>query len=422
MKYMYRMFCLFIICVSTIPCASQKHNVLSDAELKNGWKLLFDGKTMAGWRDYNGSSLTEPWCVVDGCIQANVNKKNGRGFIVTEREYENFELSWDWKLSRGGNSGMLYHVIERPQYKFPYLTGPEYQLIDEENFQGKLGELQKLGVDYDMHAPDRSKMKVNPYGEWNNSRIVFDNGHVEHWLNGQKILEFEAWSLDWYERKSNSKWNKIVEYGMSKRGVICLQDHGSPASFRNIKIRELPRKVKKTISLFGDLGRQKEDTIKCCKWLVKDDLLYYNDKFQGDTSCLLTKDYYIDFELSLDVKYASSNLELFFHAYKNDDTVKGCSIRILNMDSLGLYYTDLLEEKCLCLIPLENIGLRVKKDNWNKLRIKVQNSCMEVWINEQKILNYANDLIRDSKGSIGLVHYGNLTSNILYRNILLDQL
>lgn len=180
----------------------------------------FRRKTLNGWKDYNGTTLTQPWHVVDGCIQAKGDGSDASGYIVTDKQYENFELSWDWKLSKGGNSGMLYHVVERPQFAVPYVTGPEYQLIDEPNFPEPLEEWQKLGVDYAMHLPDKSKMKVNPQGEWNNSKIVFDNGHVEHWLNGQKILEFEAWTDDWYEKKivengpmpPNMVWQRRVSF------------------------------------------------------------------------------------------------------------------------------------------------------------------------------------------------------------------
>ena len=113
------------------------------------------------------------------------------------------------------------------------------------NAPTKLEEWQRLGVDYAMHLPDKAAMQVNPQGEWNSSRIVFDNGHVEHWLNGKKILEFEAWTDDWFARKHSGKWETAPEYGLARKGVICLQDHGDPASFRNIKIKELPRKAGK---------------------------------------------------------------------------------------------------------------------------------------------------------------------------------
>ena len=106
-------------------CASQEQNTLTPEEIADGWVLLFDGKTLDGWKDYNGTTLTQPWHVVDGCIQAKGDGSDASGYIVTDKEYENFELSWDWKLSKGGNSGMLYHVVERPQYAVPYVTGPE---------------------------------------------------------------------------------------------------------------------------------------------------------------------------------------------------------------------------------------------------------------------------------------------------------
>ena len=227
-----------------VSCAP-KHNTLSEAEIADGWQLLFDGKTLDQWKDFNGDSLTQPWTVVDGCIQAKGGGSDLSGYIVTKKEYENFILDWEWKLSHGGNSGMLYHVVEDPYFKVPYVTGPEYQLIDEEGWEEenaptKLEEWQRLGVDYAMHLPDKAAMQVNPQGEWNSSRIVFDNGHVEHWLNGKKILEFEAWTDDWFARKHSGKWETAPEYGLARKGVICLQDHGDPASFRNIKIKELP--------------------------------------------------------------------------------------------------------------------------------------------------------------------------------------
>ena len=201
-----------ILSIALTSCNStQPENTLSEKEKSEGWQLLFDGKTMAGWKDYNGTTLTQPWHVVEGCIQAKGDGSDASGYIVTDKQYENFELSWDWKLSKGGNSGMLYHVVERPQYSVPYVTGPEYQLIDAPNFPDKLEDWQNMGADYAMHIPDTSLMKVNPQGEWNNSKIVFDNGHVEHWLNGIKILEFEAWTDDWYARKNSGKWLNAPE-------------------------------------------------------------------------------------------------------------------------------------------------------------------------------------------------------------------
>ena len=239
--------CGTALAAALITSCVPRQNTLTEEEIADGWELLFDGKSLDQWKDFNGDSLTQPWHVVDGCIQANGDGSDLSGYIVTRKQYENFILDWEWKLSRGGNSGMLYHVVEDPCFEVPYVTGPEYQLIDEEGWEEqnaptKLEEWQRLGVDYAMHLPDRAAMRLNPQGEWNSSRIVFDNGHVEHWLNGVKILEFEAWTDDWFARKASGKWETAPEYGLARRGVICLQDHGYPASFRNLKIKEPPRK------------------------------------------------------------------------------------------------------------------------------------------------------------------------------------
>ena len=268
--------CGFALLLATgVSCASPQ-NVLTEAEAADGWELLFDGKTLDQWKDYNGDSLTQPWHVVDGCIQANGDGSDLSGYIVTKKQYENFILDWDWKLSYGGNSGMLYHVLEDPYFKVPYVTGPEYQLIDNdgweaENAPTKLEEWQRLGVDYAMHLPDPDSMFVNPQGEWNNSRIVCDNGHVEHWLNGHKILEFDAYTDDWFARKNSGKWETAPEYGLAHRGVLCLQDHGYPASFRNLKIKELPRKAGREVELFNGKDLTGWEAYGTEKWYVDKD-------------------------------------------------------------------------------------------------------------------------------------------------------
>ena len=292
-------------------CA-QRHNTLSEQEIADGWELLFDGKTLDAWKDYNGDSLTMPWRAVDGCIQAHGDGSDLSGYIVTRKQYENFILDWDWKLSYGGNSGMLYHVVEDPYFKVPYVTGPEYQLIDEAGWEEtnaptKLEPWQRLGVDYAMHLPDAAKMRLNPQGEWNNSRIVYDNGHVEHWLNGEKILEFDAYTDEWFALKNSGKWADAPEYGLARRGVICLQDHGYPASFRNVKIKELPRKAGRTVELFNGRDLTGWEKYGTELWYVDDagNLVSESgpDKKYG---YLATREYYDDFDLTVEFKQVAN--------------------------------------------------------------------------------------------------------------------
>jgi len=170
------------------------------------------------------------------CLGASPDAHGGD--IVTNEAYENFELRWEWKITREGNSGVMYHVLEGAKYHAPYETGPEYQMIDDNNWPEKLEEWQKTGADYAMNLAN-DKKKVKAIGEWNTSKIIFNKGHVEHWLNGKKIVEFQAWDEKWLKEKHEGKWKDYPDYGLAKKGLIALQDHGHKVYFKNIKIRVL---------------------------------------------------------------------------------------------------------------------------------------------------------------------------------------
>jgi hypothetical protein len=229
-----------LVCVQTSAIrVNDPAPVKKEVTKKGTWVSLFDGKSLAGWHGFNKKGPVKNWTIIDGalvCLGAAHGDTGGD--IVTDKTYTNFELSWDWKIDKGSNSGVLYHVIEDPKYDATYVTGPEYQIIDDNGWPEKLEDWQKTGCDYAMYLPNNKK-KLMPVGQWNNSKIVFNNGHVEHWLNGAKILEFTAWSLDWEKKKAEGKWKDHPDYGNAKTGLIALQDHGHKAYFKNIKIREL---------------------------------------------------------------------------------------------------------------------------------------------------------------------------------------
>lgn len=228
-----------------LSSCGHKDNKLTSEERQEGWTLLFDGKTLNGWRDFQGETINGPWKVEDGTLASLGQGSDSTGYLISERQYENFILTFDWIISKGGNSGVFYHVVERPLFKVPYSTGPEYQLIDEITFPRELKEWQKAGADYAMHVPDTEKRNVKKSGRWNFSKIVFNDGHVEHWLNGEKVVEFESWTDDWHTRKEGGKNADSPEYGLARRGHFALQDHGSKVWYKNIKIKKLPRKLKK---------------------------------------------------------------------------------------------------------------------------------------------------------------------------------
>jgi len=223
------------------PSPCEGVNTLAAEETAAGWTLLFDGNDMSGWHGYNGQPL-QAWTIEDCALKTVGTEGNygsdTRADLVTDKEYENFEVSIAWKATKGGNSGLMYGVVEDPKYDTAWKTGPEYQFLDDVGFPDKLEPWQLAGANYAMHLPNDQK-ELKPVGEWNTTRIVVNGPHVEHWLNGKKILEFERWTPEWQKLRDSGKWKEAPDYGKAKSGHIVLQDHGSVFWFRNIKIRPL---------------------------------------------------------------------------------------------------------------------------------------------------------------------------------------
>ena len=211
------------------------------------WIYLFDGKSTDGWRAYNGETIPEKWAVIDGNLTFNTELKleedwkGGGDIIYYKEQFESFELYLEWKLPKGGNSGVFYNVQEG--YEAPYAVSPEYQLLDDNGWEelnnATLESWQKAGADYAMYEPDLSKKKLNPAEQWNNSRIVYTPEKAQYFLNGELLLEFVPFSDDWYERRNSGKWDNFPDYGKYKKGYIALQDHDTPIWFKNIKIKKL---------------------------------------------------------------------------------------------------------------------------------------------------------------------------------------
>ncbi|MGZ5191397.1 MAG: 3-keto-disaccharide hydrolase [Flavisolibacter sp.] len=241
-------FLLSLLFASSLVSCSDSGSSASESENKNDttqtasqtsndWKEIFDGKTLNGWRTYKNKPA-DAWSVADGnlyCKGNETNKSDLRADLITTDQYENFELEMDWKISKAGNSGIMYLVTE--EFDAAYKSGPEYQVIDDVNFPEKLENWQKTSANYAMDTAVGAE--PNPVGEWNHTKIVVNKGHVEHWLNGKKVVEYELWTEDWKKKKTEGKWKDAPGYGLAKKGHIALQDHGSEAWFKNIRIREL---------------------------------------------------------------------------------------------------------------------------------------------------------------------------------------
>lgn len=226
---------------TTLPMQGIQHNRLNDAEKQEGWKLLFNGRTTAGWRNFNKNTIGSKWTIEGETLHYSGKDADEEwhsvegGDIVTNKAFENFELSLEWKLSKGGNSGVMYYVVEGDQYDYAWQTGPEMQILDQTHPDAAILK-HRAGDLYDLI--ESSRVEVKPAGEWNHSRIVANDGHIEHWLNGFKIVEFTLWSEDWFRLVAGSKFASMPDFGKARRGHIALQDHGDKVWYRNIMIRE----------------------------------------------------------------------------------------------------------------------------------------------------------------------------------------
>jgi azurin len=234
---------LVIYCVLFgFGCAnnSERENRLSDQEVKEGWTLLFDGKTLNGWHLFNNGNIPSAWSVDSGMLVCNPHAKNVKhGDLVTDKVYQDFDLTFDWKISKAGNSGLFVNVQERPDLGTTFSTGPEYQLLDDRNVEpGYLSNLSHKAAAIFGVIPNESNTMPKT-GDWNSSRILQQNGNLTFWLNGVLTVRVDLKSDDWKRSVAASSMSKYPEFAVALNGHLALQDWTNGVAFRNIKLKEL---------------------------------------------------------------------------------------------------------------------------------------------------------------------------------------
>lgn len=207
---------------------SEEHNRLSSAEKADGWELLFDGKTKTEWRNFKKDTVSEGWAVVDNAL---TRAGKNAGTIITKKQYSAFELSLEYKISKGGNSGIMFHATE--DASTAWRTGPEIQIQDNKDGH----DPQLSGWLYQLYKPDIDT--TYPAGQWNRLRFKLTPEKGELWMNGVKYYEFVKGSADWKQKVAKSKFARMASFGVPTSGHVCLQDHGNEVAYRNIKIRPL---------------------------------------------------------------------------------------------------------------------------------------------------------------------------------------
>jgi len=216
---------------------AQTENTLTDQEKADGWKLLFDGKTTNGWHQFGKKSVSSRWKAENGALHIDATQKSGAGDITTDHTYANFDLKLEWKISKNGNSGIMFYVNEDTMYKEPFVTGPEMQVLDNDGHPDGKIKKHRAGDLYDLISSSSEPVKA--VGEWNQAEIRADHGKLDLYLNGVNVVSTTLWNDSWWALVKGSKFKSWSGFSKYKSGHIDLQDHGNEVWFRNIKIKEL---------------------------------------------------------------------------------------------------------------------------------------------------------------------------------------
>lgn len=235
-----------LTCLSQFAGAQDKNsllNSLSEKERKEGWELLFDGKSTKGWHKYGGTPIGSAWKVAEGSLYLDPSVKDdwqikGGGDIVSDKQYKNFHLKLEWKIAQNGNSGIMFYIHEDSlNYRWPWMTAPEMQVLDNEGHADGKIKKHRAGDLYDLISCNQET--VRPFGVWNSVEIKSLDGKLDMWLNGVNVVSVQLWGEDWKKLIAGSKFATMKGFGMYQEGHIGLQDHGDQVWFRNIKIRKL---------------------------------------------------------------------------------------------------------------------------------------------------------------------------------------
>ena len=409
---------LFVISGCAGAAVQQPINTLSAAEVEAGWQLLFDGESTDGWRGYDRVGFpNEAWEVRDGNLVTLAQEDGGSGVdLITEEQFENFELSIEFKLTAVGNSGILYRVVEREGEAIWY-NAPEYQVLDDSAHlaMGTMDMHKHLtGDNYDIHAS--SVRASNPIGEWNHATIIVDNGHVEHWLNGVMTVEYEIESPEWEALVSESKFADYPNYGRTRRGRIGLQGYGRLVSYRNIKIRRIPQPLFNSQNLDGWRIHGTE------RWYVENGELVCESGPDAEYGYLATEKIYQDFDLTLEFKQeADGNSGVFFRSSLEGTRITGWQAEVAPPGGFtgGIYES---YGRGWLIQPEEEKDRALRMGEWNTMRVRVVGDHVTTWLNGVQMIDLVDEKIGEADGVIALQIHSGGGIKVRWRNLFVTEL
>ncbi len=393
---------------------SEQNQDLQDEETQ--WVSLFDGKTTNGWKGFKKDVVPSGWIVEDGNFVALGKGGDLGGDVITIDQFEDFELYLEWAVEEGGNSGIFFNVLEEG-YPTVYATGPEYQVLDDVGYPHELEEWQLAGANYAMHNAADKVLK--PAGEFNSSRIIVHDGHVQHWLNGDMVVEYDLWTDDWKERVQNSKWKDFPGYGLARKGHIGLQDHGDVVRFRNIKVRDLTEKGE---AIFNGNNLDGWKIHGTEKWFAENGTLVCESGPDKAYGYLATEQIYKDFILRLEFKQESNgNSGVFFRSTLEGTKISGWQVEVApkGYDSGGIYES--YGRGWLYQIPDDREHI-LKEEEWNELIIKVEGDRVITWLNGEMMTDLSDELIGQAQGSVALQIHDGGDVKVRWRNIYLKEI
>lgn len=385
---------------------------------ENEWIILFDGGSADAWKGFKQDALPAGWKVENGMLITSGQGGDLGGDIISKEEFEDFHLYLEWNISKGGNSGIFFHVAEGDNPTV-YASGPEYQLIDDIGFEYPLEEWQKTAANYAMHNADTSNKILFPASEWNTSEIEVRDGHVAHWLNGQKVVEYQLWDTDWFKRVKEGKWNEYPNYGRAIRGHIGLQDHGSPVYFRNIRIKRLDDPGHPIFN-GNDLGGW--TIFGTEKWYVDNGELVCESGDDKAYGYLATNKTYRDFVLRLKfLQESDGNSGVFFRSSIVGTKITGWQVEVAppGHNSGGIYES--YGRGWLVEIPEEKEDI-LKMGEWNDLIVRVEGDRVITWLNGQMMADITDEKIGGAIGSIALQIHDGGGIKVRWKDIYLREL
>ncbi len=405
---------------ATFACVRDKPepNTLSDTEMEAGWQLLFDGESADGWRGYNRDGFPdEAWEVREGNL-VTLSREDGGSEVdlITEEQFENFELSIEFKLTTVGNSGILYRVVEREGEAIWY-NAPEYQVLDDsahlamDNFDPST---HSTGDNYDLHASPEHHS--NAIGEWNHARIIVNGNHVEHWLNGVMTVEYDIESPEWEALVAESKFAEYPYYGRTKRGHIGLQGYGRLVFYRNIKIRRISQPLFNSQNLDGWRIHGTE------RWYVENGELVCESGPDEEYGYLATEKIYKDFDLTLEFRQeANGNSGVFFRSSLEGTRITGWQVEVAPPGNFtGGIYESYGRGWLIQPDSIKDEALRMGE--WNTMRVRVVGDHVTTWLNGVQMIDLVDEKIAVADGVIALQIHSGGGIKVRWRNLFVTEL